>query len=387
MSNELLGAYNDISTFGQVMRQQMIPFWSWKEVNMKRYYRLMKNVANDAGVAHLVGRRVGSIAARSPFIAYRAGKFIVKAGAVMAGLQAYNHLLFPEEERELAEGIRRTPHIILGRADDGTIKYFNRLGALGDFLEWSGIDQPWFVWQDYFNGKITANEAIMNTLKAPLNIFIQGLRPDVKILMEQTSGKSLFPDIRQPRTIRDKFRQVWKEFGLENEYDIVNGMPNRGYKQILESLIMYSADPGQMAFMDVYDAKQRFWKKKGLSRDFSGFLDAKNNALYYFKVAVRYGDKEAAEKFLQEYVSYGGDAKGMDASVRAMHPLSGLSTAERPEFLNQLDEEEKGAYERSLKFYDEVLLPSSQDLINKFKVEDIRRKDRNRTRPIRKQRR
>jgi len=71
--------------------------------------------------------------------------------------------------------------------------------------------------------------------------------------------------------------------------------------------------------------------------------------LYYFKVAVRYGDKEAAEKFLQEYVSYGGDAKGMDASVRAMHPLSGLSTAERPEFLNQLDEEEKGAYERSFK--------------------------------------
>ena len=36
LSNDLLGAYDEVSQAGQIIRNHLIPFYSWMEVNMKR---------------------------------------------------------------------------------------------------------------------------------------------------------------------------------------------------------------------------------------------------------------------------------------------------------------------------------------------------------------
>ena len=41
MSTELLGAYDQVSEIGKQLRDMMIPFYSWMEVNMRRTWRLL----------------------------------------------------------------------------------------------------------------------------------------------------------------------------------------------------------------------------------------------------------------------------------------------------------------------------------------------------------
>ena len=57
LSNDLLGAYDDISIFGQWLRKYAIPFYSWMEVNPKRYFRLIKNAITDDRTTINVGKR------------------------------------------------------------------------------------------------------------------------------------------------------------------------------------------------------------------------------------------------------------------------------------------------------------------------------------------
>ena len=42
LSNDLLGAYDEVSEMGQVIRRHLILFYSWMEVNMKRYNQIIK---------------------------------------------------------------------------------------------------------------------------------------------------------------------------------------------------------------------------------------------------------------------------------------------------------------------------------------------------------
>ena len=45
VSNELIRAYDQVSETGRALRDIWWPFYSWKEVNAKRYYRLIKVVS------------------------------------------------------------------------------------------------------------------------------------------------------------------------------------------------------------------------------------------------------------------------------------------------------------------------------------------------------
>lgn len=71
MANELLGAYDQISEMGRKMRQFLFPFYSWIEVNAKRYVQLLKNgitqdVAGDFASKYLKGFMVNI-----PYFSYK----------------------------------------------------------------------------------------------------------------------------------------------------------------------------------------------------------------------------------------------------------------------------------------------------------------------------
>jgi len=355
LSNDLLGAYDDVSIIGQELRKRWIPFWSWKEVNFKRYTRFYKNAAKDNQRASFIGKKfVGSLV-KSPITLARIGKFAVKASALSAALMTWNQLKFKEEEDALPEYIKKTPHIILGRDENGKIVYFNRLGALGDFLDWFGVDDPPHIVRKYLDGKLSIKEAAVEMAKAPARVFVTGSRPDVKAVGEYLTGKSLFPDPFQPRSVRDAAEQIFRSFGLENEYRELKGIPTPGYAESISNAFIYKIDEGDAAYIDIYDDKKAFLKKVGKSGYSGGELTPKSNALYYFKKAMKYKDGEAAEKYLKEYISFGGNLRGLKKSLTTLHPLNGLNVVEKMGFVSFLDDKGREKLKTAIKFYEDQL--------------------------------
>ena len=101
LSNELLGAYDQVSVTGQWLREHMIPFWSWNEVNAKRYMQLVKNAARDDRLCEMAGRKLlTGVFIRSPLLAIKIGKFAIKASALWLLLALWNESMFRMKKRE-----------------------------------------------------------------------------------------------------------------------------------------------------------------------------------------------------------------------------------------------------------------------------------------------
>lgn len=354
LSNDLLGAYDRVSVMGNVLRNHLIPFWSWKEVNFKRYIQFAKNAAEDGTLATKVGIKALGTLAKSPYTAYRVGKFLIKATALWSGLQVYNNLFWPDEEDSLPLEEKNRPHIILGKTEEGKVLNFNRIGSLGDFLQWFGLDAAPKHVDALFKGTMTLTEIAQDMVKSPINVVASGITPYIKTPMELVSGRTYFPDLFQPRTIRDRGLYLAQSLGLDNEYRMVSGLPSKGYGSSISKMFLYETDPGQSAYGDVYEMKNRFLKKIGKSYD--GFMiTPKGNALYNIKLAIRYNDENALQKAMEEYATLGGTNKGLKQSIKMMHPLSGLSKKEQAAFVEQLDSEDITKLEKAITFYETVL--------------------------------
>lgn len=354
LQNDLLGAYDDISIIGQELRSKFFPFWSWKELNFRRYIRLIKNAATNDKLAYSIGKTAMMGLRTTPFLALRTGKFLIKATGFWTMLQVYNNLFYKKEEKQLPQSIKRKPHIILGKDEKGNIQYFSRLGVLGDFLEFFGLEEAPYTLTDWLNGKKSLREIAKDMAKAPINVFVQGLRPEVKLPVEIATQKSLYPDLFKPSLIRDQGLHIARSLGLENEYKAIKNLPSKGYEKSLKLLTMYEIDPYQAAYMDIYNEKDRYLKN--LKKDTVGSYfsySPKSNALYNFKLALKYEDKEAAIKYFNEYIKFGGTKKGMAQSITMMNPLYGIK--DENDFINSLDAELKTKLKLAINFYDNVL--------------------------------
>jgi hypothetical protein len=371
LSNELLGPYDEISELGQVIRKHVFPFWSWQELNFRRYVRFFKNAARDNAVCSTIGRKLLATGLKTPYLILRTGRFALKAAALWGMLQAYNQLKFPEEEEDLPTEVKGRPHIILGRGKDGKVKYFSRVGALGDFLDWFGLDDLPNKISSLVNGKKSLKDTAIEMAESPVNKFAQGLNPFLKTPMELITRRAIFPDISNPKTIRDRGEYLAKTLGLENEYREIAGKPARPYSESLPQAIIYETDPLESAYYEIQDKKREFLKKFGKAGE--GFwLSPRGNALFNMKLAHRYKDKVAAEKYLRQYLHYHAlefeagtkNEKELAASVKqgilqaifSMYPLYGLSAKEQLKFIVGLDEDEKKTLAKALRFYSETLI-------------------------------
>ena len=365
LSNDLLGAYDRISVAGSTIRERIIPFWSWQELNAKRYIQLYKNAANDSNLTMTIGKQLG---VKSPLIAMKLGRLVIKTTAFTGLLQVWNNLLFPDEERVLPNDIKSNAHIILGKDEKGDILYFNRMGTLDDFISWFGLDYvPAFV-RRVLKGEPLKDlliEQTMKTMQAPINKLAQGAYPFHKLAFETVARRGLFPDVFKPGTIRDRWLHIARSFGLENEYIAMAGKPSKGYGESLKNLILYTIAPGEAAYRNTWDMKHEFLKKLGKGAD--GFwLTKTGDALYNMKLAIRYGDKEAFSKYFSTYVleaekqerDIESIEKGVMQSLKNMHPLSGMKEEELKAFAQTLSEDEKDTVDEAIKFYFETLAPT-----------------------------
>jgi hypothetical protein len=364
LSNDLLGAYDRVTVAGQTIRERWIPFWSWQEVNFKRYIQLYQNAANNGDLAIKVGKKLG---ATSTLTALKVGRLAIKTAAFTGALQMYNHTMFPEEEKVLPEEIKNTPHIIFGKNDKGEIEYFNRMGTLDDFISWFGLDYvPRYV-DEWMTGKKTAKEALMDqgekTIQAPMNKIVGGGVPFTKLLFETLSRRSTFPDVFKMGTVRDRWLHLARSFGLENEFKMMAEKPSKGYGRSIKEALVYSIDPGEAAYRNVYDAKTQFLKKIG--RTSEGFwLTSTGDTLYNMKLAVKYDDKKAFSKYLTEYAALSAQQgrtaeqvkAGIGSALKTMHPLYGMDDRTKVSFINTLSKDEQEQLVEAVNFYNDTLL-------------------------------
>lgn len=366
LSNDLLGAYDHISILGQSIRQHIIPFWSWKEVNFKRYIQLAKNSWSDGRMASAVGYKLLGSAIKSPYTAFRVGSFVGKALTLWAVLETWNNTMFPEAEKALSPDEQARPHVTFGMNRDGKALYFNRVGALGDFLEWFGLDTPKKDVDDLFSGRRTLLEVAQDMAESPLNNIIQGANPlvIVKPGIELLSRRALFPNAFKPTLIRDRGLYLAKSFALDNEYKSIVGLPSRGYARSLTNLFMYEVDPGETEYSNAFVLKNQFLKKIGKETE-SFYLSDKASYIYNVKLAIRYGDEDAFVKYLEKYKQAGGTLKGLRQSIKQMHPLYGLKLKEKNQFYDSLSEEDGDRVDRAIDFYERVIKGGAKTMLNK----------------------
>lgn len=348
LSKDLLGAYDEVNKMGQTLRRYWVPFYSFTETNLKRYYRMFENIlASDDNIGK------------------KAGKVLLKALMVnLLGLiiMAWNKLVMTEDEEKLPPSVRVRPHITLGSIDDN-VYAFTRVGSFSELLEWFGLDDYEFSKED---------------LLAPVDKTWGMITPFAKIPVEIASGLNFYPELTKPRAIRDKWDHFFNSWGVADVYRHATGKPTRGVGHTIENAFLYKYDYKESAYYEIQDRKREFQNKK--SSTIYG-VDDKSNALYYMKLAVRYNDKKAALKYLDQYFENGGTGKGITQSFATLNPMYGFTGKDTIEkgklFVKSLDDNEKQKLKIALKYYeDELMLPPNvTTLLKKKNITDSQAKN------------
>lgn len=361
LSKDALGAYDEITELGQAIRKYIIPFYSWNEVNFKRYKRIVENAINDIKLQRAAGERFRSSFKLFGYISRKSlltlGKIAIRITAISALLAAWNLIVMNDEEQMLPENIRNTPHITLGKNKKGEVLYFSRLGSLNDMLSWFGLDTLLQDIKDLQLGRKTVGEQVSDMVTSPFNKLINGITPYIKNPAELLSGKSLYPDIREPKVIRDPGTYIFNSLGLGEEYKRASGMPrSEKYLDSWLQAFVYKTEPKANAYYRILDLKMKFEKDKLGKYPTQAFNDSpKTEDLYYFKLSMKYGDKEAAKKYLLKYVKDGGTSKGLTSSLKSMSPIHGLDSEELTKFLTWLTPEEQKDLKKAYQYYTELI--------------------------------
>ena len=296
---------------------------------------------------HAQGTAAGGLAGVTAWKATKLGaKMAMFAGAVML----WNAVMFPDEEDELTESQRRQLHLILGRREDGSIRTLRIQGAFSDALSWFGAEDITTDAKEIISGKKDIYTYMAETAGAAPSKLWHGAKPIEKAIAETVIGRTTWPDIMQPRPIRDRAEHIMRFMSLGVPYAKITGLPSRGWANDFEALMVYNSDPGEAAYYEIRAQMHDYLKKKGEQRP-SVSPTTKGNALYYYKQALKFGDYEAAERYRKKYFELGGTRTGMKISIKMASPIRVLPRKYRRAFLNQLSPENRQTYDRAVSWY------------------------------------
>lgn len=333
LARELVGDYGNVSKSGEYLREHIVPFWSWMEINMPRYARLFKNTKWE-GTPGGKGK-VAGIAAKN--------LMLTKAFALFAGVNLYNHTMQADKVQKLSDSQRRQQHLIIGENPDGTIKTLKFQGALADVLAFVGLEDVVQDVKDIKEGQKQTTDIIPEAATATTNKLASAMLPWAKLAAEVGSGRSFYPKVAEfrwdrdeegditgldastpTRPIRDRGEHVARFASLEMPYKYATGKPTRGIEKDAQSLLFYNSDPAETAYWDIKSKIYDALDDAGVQPPSTSPTD-RSNALYYYKKALVYGDKKAADKWLGEYKTLGGTEQGMSRSIALADPLADIS--------------------------------------------------------------
>jgi hypothetical protein len=299
LSNELLGAYDQVTAFGQWLRNYGIPFWSWQEINIGRELRLLRNVGAEQGgkgVARAAGIKAGT----------QGAKWALGLAAALGTTQVYNHTVYPEIEAALDAEQRARPHIIMPGSTVENPRILWRVGAVSDLLEWAALDDAPNDVKMVLNGHKSYREWLRETALAPAAKVLESSGPQFKYGYEATSGRAMWPNVFDRRPIRDVPEQIARGLSVGEEVTALTGRPQREsyVTGVLSRIVGSPVDTTESAYWEVFEMKRRF-QENVLDRQASPFGGdtPRSKALWMLKRALRYGDDDAIKKYAKEYAA------------------------------------------------------------------------------------
>lgn len=369
MANELMGAYDQVSEFGQKLRRFAVPFYSWMEVNARRYWRLFTNGMKTGEMRKDFAKGfVKGTLLKSPLYACRLAKWYAMINFFSAACKLWNWVLFPDDDDDLPPEVRDKPHLTFGRDRNGRVLYFDRIGATADIMDWIGEDESLlpFVssFREIMNGQQTVTGWLKGATSAAASKAFNGLNPLLKMPLEIATGKTYYPDVTKPRTIRDIWDYAASAIGLTREARALRGEPGPKYfdgdgaadKTLnwLGEHMVYSVDPKEGAYYAILDRVRQF-QERVLGKTFDGAATTRRGtALRKLKTALRFKDRANVRWYLKEYYQLGGTKKGLKTSMQKMGPLAGLSKEERGQFLRWLPKDERKYLSKAMTYYREL---------------------------------
>lgn len=364
MSNELLGAYDRVSVAGQTVRSFWIPFWSWQEVNATRYTQLMRNAVESGDTVGLL--RGAAVTGKG------AATFLIKAAFFWSMLQAWNFGMYGDDEDDLRDTnptVASRPHILMGRGEDGKIRYLAGIGALGDLLSWFGLDSFPGLVGDLMHDRMTLGEAIKHAAKSPVNKILQGLMPVVKMPLELAVRESTYPDIFNPRPIQDRTDYLANQFTVGPEIQAIRGKPGKPLygSEDLTGLLVQRTDPKGGAYSTWQGIEKKYLERMGKESSAVFWRSPRGEALSNWSRAIQNHDGKAETHWKNEYEQMERAKMGhhfsqtammndIEKSLRAKAPLAGVTKAERDSIVKGLDSQERRTLAKAEDYYRESLL-------------------------------
>lgn len=355
LARELVGDYGNVSAWGEGIRRSIIPFWSWVEINTKRYSRLFLNAWNQGVGQGLTA--TGVMGAKAGIAGVRTTAWLtLRMGVVYGAVQLWNNLFFGDEEEELSPEDRARMHLLLGKGDDGRVRMIRLQGAMSDYLGWFGFEDAIAAAVAMEKGRAGLGDILEAIAKAPVNRLLNGLTPVLTVPVESLSGKKFWPDVFTPRQIRDGWRNLASTFSLENEYDLIAGKPSRGYLGSWVQAIVTSRDEGEAAYNRVRGLSYDWLRRETGEGSPSFAITPASQAMYEWRTAKRFGDKKAETRAYDRMLELGVTGPRIRASIKRADPLGHMTRRERSRFLQTLDERERKALDLANDWYRETFL-------------------------------
>ncbi len=359
LSNDLLGAYDDVSKFGDMLRRGLIPFWAFQELNLRTHVQAIRNAWTRPELTIGAGATLVKKAVRAgrilPAAAARLGAGALAAiGRIgimyVAGhglLYAINRLLlaalgedWEEYKADLPKEVRTRAFLALGRDGAGRPLYVDRLGAFDDVLEWFGMTGVDETFRDVLSGRRTLMQAVGDIAKASPNKLYQGVTPFVKAPAEMASGLSTFPDVfkSRPRRDQDPMLYLAQMMDAEGLYRRATNLPDPPPMDLAAKTFVRFADPGASDYFAVRDHVRRVMQQEGRGGG-HGAGGQKSLALYYARQAIRWRDQKAALYWHARYRALGGTQESARDSLANLAPLAGVPQNLRGRVMVGLDED------------------------------------------------
>lgn len=350
LARDLIGDYGAISEGGAWLRTHAIPFWSWMEINTRRYWRLTLNAYGQGlgrGIATGTALGVAAGARQSAWLA-------VRMAAIYGMITLWNALMFGDEEDELSELQQRQLHIILGRDPSGQIVTLRTQGALSDALSWFGFADTAAAYENYEAGRGSFGAVVAAPFKTPINKVATSISPVFSIPIEAATGKKLWPNVFETRANRDPWRNLFSTFSLENEYDMVMERPSRGYGASWIDSMVYRREPGEIAYDEARGIAYDWLRFTKGQEGSSTFSTPRSEATRDYKQARRFGDKAAEDRALERMLDLGMDDGDLSASLKRAEPLGPIAKRDRAAFLDSLTDKEMETFEKADAWYRET---------------------------------
>lgn len=374
ISNKTFGDYGDISVNGAWMRKKLAPFWSWTEVNFKYHANLFRNMrdavaAGDQSAAE-AAKAGGRAAAVFAFTLTRkgAGLFLTRLALPYIAVAMWNSGDDDRRkiEEELSDEDRRRFHIIVGRTADGRPEVIYFPTAFSDVMKWFGGPDAARLGMEWLNGHTTLDTAIgdwtQRLLPDALNNIVGQIGPAFKLPYVAIAKKNTFPDVTNQRTIpaydywrsvisaaTDQFTasMIWR--ATDEDFVDPRTMGDWASQLILQ---VRRRDPESWAFYAVKDKAEKFVQQQtGRNRDPGAYDAPEAQVLRQFRRAIYQADMPTAVRMYDRLLAYGYTADRFKASIRSQHPLAGVPTELRDDFVRSLTPYERGMLDRAMRYY------------------------------------